>query len=69
MGTLTPQFGTILPSQKQELLNSNYLKEYINLFFDRFNPVYKKTNQKFYKNYTNLIEEKNNDRTLVQQKM
>jgi len=26
MGTLTPQFGTILPSQKQELLNSNYLK-------------------------------------------
>ena len=26
MGTLTPQFGSILPSQKQELLNSNYLK-------------------------------------------
>ena len=26
MGTLSPQFGSILPSQKQELLNSNYLK-------------------------------------------
>jgi hypothetical protein len=26
MGTLTPQFGSILPSQRQELLNSNYLK-------------------------------------------
>ena len=26
MGTLTPQFGSILPSQKQELLDSNYLK-------------------------------------------
>lgn len=26
MGTLSPQFGTILPSQTQELLNSNYLK-------------------------------------------
>ncbi len=24
--TLTPQFGSIIPSQKQELLNSNYLK-------------------------------------------
>jgi len=24
--SLTPQFGTIIPSQKQELLNSNYLK-------------------------------------------
>jgi len=26
MGTLTPQFGKIVPSQSQELLNSNYLK-------------------------------------------
>jgi hypothetical protein len=26
MGTLNPQFGTILPSQTQELLNSNYLQ-------------------------------------------
>jgi len=26
MGTLTPQFGSIIPSQKQELLNSNYLQ-------------------------------------------
>ena len=24
--SLTPQFGSIVPSQKQELLNSNYLK-------------------------------------------
>ena len=24
--SLTPQFGKIVPSQKQELLNSNYLK-------------------------------------------
>ena len=26
MGTLSPQFGTILPSQTQQLLNSNYLQ-------------------------------------------
>ena len=26
MGTLTPQFGTILPSQTQQLLNTNYLQ-------------------------------------------
>ena len=24
--SLTPQFGSIVPSQKQELLNSNYLQ-------------------------------------------
>ena len=24
--SLSPQFGSIIPSQKQELLNSNYLK-------------------------------------------
>ena len=24
--SLTPQFGSIIPSQKQELLNSNYLQ-------------------------------------------
>ena len=26
MGTLNPQFGTILPSQEQQLLNTNYLQ-------------------------------------------
>ena len=26
MGTLSPQFGTILPSQTQQLLNTNYLQ-------------------------------------------
>eukprot|EP01045_Picozoa_sp_COSAG04_P052086 COSAG04_NODE_22012_length_363_cov_0.590909_1_plen_45_part_10 len=26
MGTLSPQFGSILPSQEQQLLNTNYLQ-------------------------------------------
>ena len=26
MGTLQPQFGSLIPSQSQELLNSNYLQ-------------------------------------------